>query len=266
MNDLVFIKWGGSLITNKNQPMTARKETIQELSLELANIILNHKDTNFILGHGSGSFGHSVAKIHGTRNGIYSPAQWRGFSDVWHAARELNNIIMESLFEAGISSMAFPPSATFSTNNREISKYNFLPLLSALKERILPVIYGDVVFDDEIGGSILSTEDVFFYLAKKLYPSRILLAGLEEAIWLDFPENTNPIKKISLENFDSIQDKIGLSASPDVTGGMIEKVKIMLNLTTEISGLKITIFSGNESGNISRILNNQQIGTCIERE
>jgi isopentenyl phosphate kinase len=103
-------------------------------------------------------------------------------------------------------------------------------------------------------------------LAQKLYPSRILLAGLEDAIWLDFPGKLMPIKKISFENFDLIRDKIGQSESPDVTGGMIEKVKIMLNLTKKISGLKISIFSGKETGNISRVFYNQEIGTCIERE
>ena len=141
MNDLVFIKWGGSLITNKNQPMTPRKKIIQELSNELANIIRYHEDTKFILGHGSGSFGHSVAKSYDTRSGVSSPEQWHGFSNVWHAAHELNNMVMNSLFEAGISSLAFPPSSTFLTKKGEgmtLPPLQCLPIRTRTKcEKIL---------------------------------------------------------------------------------------------------------------------------------
>ena len=64
------------------------------------------------------------------------------------------------------------------------------PIQSTLENGLLPVIYGDVVFDTDIGGTILSTEDLFFYLAGILKPSRILLAGQDPGVWKDFPECT----------------------------------------------------------------------------
>ena len=39
MGDLVFIKWGGSLITDKDRPLTIREGVIKNLSEELAALI-----------------------------------------------------------------------------------------------------------------------------------------------------------------------------------------------------------------------------------
>lgn len=55
----------------------------------------------------------------------------------------------------------------------------------ALANGILPVVYGDVVFDEVRGGTILSTEDLFQHLAHQLHPERVLLAGLEAGVWAD---------------------------------------------------------------------------------
>ncbi len=266
MDNLVFIKWGGSLITEKDKPFTVRPNVIGDLSEELAQLIRSNPNTKFVLGHGSGSFGHSVAKHHHTIEGVHSSAGWHGFTEVWHAARTLNNIIMNSLQKTGISCMAFQPSSSFLTKKRQIQENFNLPIERALESKILPVVYGDVVFDEILGGSILSTEDIFNYLAKILFPTKILLAGLEESIWLDFPEKNNGIRKITNADFDLIKNNIGQSASVDVTGGMIEKVQVMLDLITEIPNLKIAIFSGKIKGNITRAFNNQEIGTWIERE
>ena len=266
MDDLVFIKWGGSLITEKDKPLTQRPDVIMNLSLELADLIWDNPTTKFVLGHGSGSFGHSVAKRYHTFEGIHSSAGWQGFTEVWYAARTLNNIIMTSLQKSGVHCMTFQPSSSILTKNRQIQDYFYLPIIRALESKILPVVYGDVVFDETLGGSILSTEDIFNFLAKKLLPSRILLAGLEESIWLDFPEKNNRIRKITNANFDLIKNNIGKSTSVDVTGGMIEKVRIMLDLINGNPKLKIAIFSGKIKGNITRALINQEIGTWIERE
>ena len=54
----------------------------------------------------------------------------------------------------------------------------------ALAAGLVPVIYGDVTFDEVRGGTILSTEDLFGFLARALNPERILLAGLEEAVFI----------------------------------------------------------------------------------
>lgn len=41
---------------------------------------------------------------------------------------------------------------------------------AALDAGIVPVVHGDVAFDEELGGTIASTEDIFAFLAKEMAP------------------------------------------------------------------------------------------------
>ena len=50
----------------------------------------------------------------------------------------------------------------------------------------------------------------------------------------------------------------------DVTGGMLSKVRTMLDLLVEVPGLEILIFSGLVPGNVSQVLSGSEIGTRIK--
>lgn len=41
---------------------------------------------------------------------------------------------------------------------------------AALKAGIVPVVHGDVSFDEELGGTVASTEDIFAFLAREMVP------------------------------------------------------------------------------------------------
>ncbi len=111
-----------------------------------------------------------------------------GFSKVWQAAHALNHIVMEELAIAGLPAIAVSPSSAIVSRNREILEWDISPLQAALAAGILPVVFGDAVFDQTLGGTILSTEDLFVHLAPRLQPARILLAGEEKGVWADFPQ------------------------------------------------------------------------------
>lgn len=51
--------------------------------------------------------------------------------------------------------------------NLKINKYL---LQAALKAGIVPVVHGDVAFDEVLGGTVASTEDIFAFLARKMAP------------------------------------------------------------------------------------------------
>jgi isopentenyl phosphate kinase len=102
-----------------------------------------------------------------------------------------------------------------------------------------------------------------WHLAHELQPRRILLAGLEAAVWADFPARTSPIAQITPSTFEEITDRIGGSHGPDVTGGMKSKVAEMLSLVQAVPGLSVRIFSGEEDGNIRRALQGERVGTLI---
>lgn len=260
---LAFLKLGGSLITDKDTPRTPRREVIDRLAREIAEVRSTHPEIQILLGHGSGSFGHSAARKHGTRRGVQGQAGWLGFTEVWKEARALNNIVVEAMAQAGLPVIAFPPSAAVIARDGQVLRWELEPIQSALAAGSLPLINGDVIFDTIRGGTILSTEDLFFHLARLLRPKRILLAGIEDGVWADFPACTRLIPVITPATYAQAAGGIGGSASVDVTGGMNEKVRAMLELVKEVPDFEALIFSGRKEGAVYKALLGERLGTRI---
>jgi isopentenyl phosphate kinase len=262
-DELLFLKLGGSLITDKDHPRTARLEVIHRLASEIAEARAANPALRILLGHGSGSYGHTAARKYGTRQGVHNPQGWAGFAEVWREARALDQIVIDALVQAGLPCLAFPPSAFMLLQDGKVAAMEWHPLAAALDHGLVPVVQGDVAFDTVRGGTILSTEDVFVALAPLLKPRRILLAGVEPGVWADYPACTHLVKTITPGWVDTTSEALAGSASVDVTGGMREKVLLMLELARALPGLETGIFSGMEPGSVRRALVENTPGTLI---
>ena len=277
MKELVFLKLGGSLITDKTQPYTPLLDVMDDLALQIATALQTHPNLRLVLGHGAGSFGHVPASEYKTRDGLPPKSTplshrerdetednyWKGYAEVWYQASSLNRFVMKALHNAGVRAIALPPSASVIASNGQVSAWETTHIRMALATGIVPVVFGDTVFDEVRGGTILSTEDLFMSLASALSPERILLAGLEAAVWADFPERTKIVERITPQSFSEIKANVGKSAAADVTGGMESKVKQMLDSVIANSDMTVQIFSGVEPGNIVRALTGEILGTVI---
>ncbi len=263
---MIFIKIGGSLITDKTTPSTPRPEVIARLAEEIAAARRERPGLRLVLGHGSGSFGHAVAGKHGTREGVHTPQGWRGFAEVWQAARSLNCLVMETVQAAGLPAVAFPLSAAATVEAGRITAWNLYPLQSALENGLLPVVYGDVAFDRERGGTILSTEEIFAYLSTHLEPRRILIAGIEPGVWADYPACTRLVPELTPADLERQRAALRGSSATDVTGGMLSKVTGMLSLLEAQPALEeVCIFSGEHPGNLRAALLGASPGTILRR-
>lgn len=266
VNELIFLKLGGSLITDKTRPYTPRLDKLADLADQIAAVLSENPSLRLILGHGSGSFGHTTAYEHKTRNGVHDKNSWRSFSEVWFQASSLNRLVMKALHHAHIPSLAFAPSASVTARDGSILTWYLGMIEAALNNGLVPVVYGDVVFDSVRGGTILSTEDLMSHLALRLKPNRILLAGLETGVWADYPARTHLIKEITPVNLASLQKDIGAASGADVTGGMASKVEQMTRLVQVVSGLQVNIFSGEENDNLVLAMRGESPGTVIRQE
>jgi len=274
MDQVVFLKLGGSLITDKTQPYTPRLVKLAELVSEIGTFLTSKPDLHLILGHGSGSFGHFAVKDYlqhhsfDPHRDIQEPIEnkpyWQGFSEVWYWASQLNRHVMDALHTAHIPAIAFAPSALTASFDDIITHWDLTSLHSALRAGVIPVIYGDIVFDTVRGGTILSTEKLMSYLAQELLPKRILLAGLENGVWADFPTRIRKVEKLTPQMYESLSRAVGASHGPDVTGGMSSKVKEMLRLVVTLPELTVQIFSGEQSGNLGKVLRGEMVGTLLQ--
>ncbi len=248
---LVFVKLGGSLITDKRVHRSVRHDALQRISGEIARAIADNPQLSLIIGHGSGAFGHFAANTHQTAKGVHTSEQWRGFAEVAFEAAALDQIVITSLRSAGLPIMTFQPSASAKSHAGKVVWMDARPIQLALEKGLIPLVYGDVGFDEIQGGAILSTEAIFFYLAPLLRPDHIILLGEVDGV-LDTSGRVIPT--ITPANLPEIESALGGSSGVDVTGGMETKVKDMLALATIIPSLAIHIANGSRPGLLAKLL------------
>lgn len=272
MGELVFLKLGGSLITDKTRAYTVRTERLEALAAEIKSAIASDPGLRLLVGHGSGSFGHFAVKNH--LQGLELPpkggadkagveAYWRGYSEVWYRAAQLNHHVMEAMHKADIPTLALQPSAMVKAADGTIASWDLTTVRAALETSLVPVIYGDIVIDSVRGSTVLSTEALMIHLARELRPNRILLAGLEDAVWADYPSRGRPIARITPRSYAGVAGQLGGSHGTDVTGGMKAKVEEMLELVQRMPGLTVRILSGEQAGNVARALAGEELGTSL---
>ncbi|MFO7537248.1 MAG: uridylate kinase, partial [Chloroflexota bacterium] len=119
MNELIFLKLGGSLITDKTGVEQVRPDVLARLAAEIGAVWQNWPALSLskgriplVLGHGSGSFGHVAGARYGTRQGVANAEQWLGFAQVSAAAARLNRLLVEALLEANVPALTVQPSAS----------------------------------------------------------------------------------------------------------------------------------------------------------
>ena len=264
---ITFLKLGGSLITEKDKPRTIRTETIQRIGIEIRTALNDNPEIKLILGHGSGSFGHIPAQRYKTRDGVHSSEEWLGFAEVSAMAAALNYQVTAILRDCGLPVISFSPMSAVKTDKRIITEWDLTSIVDSLQNHLIPMIYGDTIFDTSLGGTILSTEELFRELAKQAAgSSRILLSGLEKGIWQDYPKKESLINNLNIRDFQvSDPGYIMQSEFPDVTGGMQSKVNLMGLLLTEGIIHEVQIFSGEIPGNISAAILGKHPGTRLFR-
>jgi len=267
---LLFLKLGGSLITDKRQTETVRQDVLTRLATEVATSRREHPHRRLLVAHGSGSFGHVHAKRYGTRAGVHSAEEWLGFALTADAAARLNRLVVSALLQVGVPAWSLQPSALLRCVDGQIERGMIDNIHQALACGVVPVVFGDVALDDVRGGTIVSTEEIFEWLALQLLPQRIVLAGEVDGIYTADPQldtTAQRIPAITPHMLNDLQAMVGASHGVDVTGGMATKVAQSIGIIQQIPGLEIILCSGMIPGNLERALRTTTlVGTRIHGE
>lgn len=260
---ITLVKLGGSLITDKTQQATFRSEVMARLAQEIRSALDENPDLQLIVGHGSGSFGHFEAKQHNTINGVKTSEEWHGFARVATIAAELNYLVSRELHSANVPVIRMQPSASAIAEDGVITHMALNSIEQSVHNQLIPLVYGDVVFDTIRSGTIVSTETVFSYLVQHLPIKQILLLGEVDGVY-----NTQKevISHITPANFETYRAALGGSSGVDVTGGMLTKVQDMLRLATAPPYPTVHIINGKTDGLLhATLLEASDGGTRITR-
>lgn len=243
MSELIFIKFGGSLITDKRVDSCYRAQIVTELGETLRRVRQSSPDLSFLLAHGSGSFGHMAAARFATMEGVASEEEWLGFTQVAHTAARLNQLVRSDLLKYHLPIMSIQPSTSLWKERGKLIHYDWLTLRELLARRVIPLIYGDVSLDTKQGGSITSTEEILAYLVPPLLPQRILLLGETSGV---MDEAGKVIPSITPANYPEYETHIAGSSGIDVTGGMWSKVRRMVELVKHHPSVTVRIMGGSD--------------------
>lgn len=265
MKNLILVKLGGSLITDKTKPFVPRLDVIKRLAEEIHRV-RKEKNIKLIVGHGGGSFPHKPAKDYKVNEGIINKESYKGISLVQDAASRLNRILIKSFIKIGENAVSIQPSSALIAKGGRIKKWYLDPIKEMLKSNLLPVVYGDVAIDIKKGCCIISTEEILNYLARQLGSKRIILAGITDGVFTSDPQK-NPdaklIPEINSRNYKDIKGYLTGSAGIDVTGGMLHRVERMFELTK--FGVEAEIINGEKEGNLKKaLLGEKRLGTIIK--
>ena len=253
----VLVKLGGSLITDKSTPYTARPEVIERLCGEIHRARCE-SSLPLVVGHGGGSFPHVSASRYHTAVGVVGDQSWEGFVRVHQDAARLNAIVCEALTKADELAMPVQPSSACVASAGRIVRWDPGPLQRLLQAGLIPVPYGDVCVDLQQGCCIISTEEIFRHLAGTLQPKQVLLVGQVDGV-LDAGGQVIPC--ITPQNFDELRRSLAASDGiADVTGGMLHKVERALEM-----GSAVRIINGLVPDRLYRALIGEEVeGTEVK--
>lgn len=255
MGELVFLKLGGSLITDKRRYETPRPAVISRVAKEIRTALDARDDMQLVLGHGSGSFGHFAADRYKVHEGNLE--DWIGYAETSAAAQRLNRLVTDSLLAEDIRVVSLQPSASARCHDGELVDLAIDPIVALLRRGAVPLVYGDVALDDVKGCSIVSTEQLFILLARRLRPQRIIIAGEVAGVYSGDPHRDSIVRlipEITSRNYDDIEEMLAHSFGTDVTGGMVSKVRDLFSLVTEQPNLVVRIITGRRNHLIERVL------------
>lgn len=257
MKDIILVKLGGSIITNKKIAYSARKSVIKRLARELKT-----SKATIILAHGSGSFGHTSAVKFGGKKGYKNK---NGIAKVALDAISINKIVMDILIEEDIPAISLRPMSMIISNSGKTQSAFFKPIEQVIRQGLTPVVFGDVIWDQKWKSTIYSGEVILNKLAihlqkKGFVIKRIIQVGETSGVY-DDKKNTIPL--ITSKTWKEFKKFIFELKTKDVTGGMQHKVEDALKMAN--LGIETLLINGKTKNELSKALLNKKVkGTLIK--
>lgn len=192
----------------------------------------------------------------------------------------LHDIVLESAVRAGLPVMSISASSSALCSNGGLVSLAHHQIELALSHNLIPLLHGDVAFDSERGGTVISTEEIFSFLATKLSPSLVLLAGIEEGVLTRWPDGdviaqlpregsagASSVRRVCVTHLRRLDEAhVSGSHAADVTGGMRGKVKEAREILHRSSAptAAVLIFSGETKELVRRAMLGEEVrGTWI---
>ena len=242
-----MIKFGGSIITNKKNPLTVRRSAIRRICDALVAV-----DEPLVIVHGGGSFGHYLSVQYGMHT---RPSEYRldGVSLVKNSMISLNYTVLAMMASYGMNPYCVPP-AHFMDADRPVPK-RVRQVMQMAESGFVPVTFGDALWYGGSKSYILSGDQIMTHLAGILRPRLAIFALDVDGVYSDMSS------KRLIESVG--KDKIMIDrVKMDVTGGMTRKIDESRRISRQ--GVRVFFANGNKPKRITdAILEDKFYGTTF---
>jgi isopentenyl phosphate kinase len=268
MTELVVIKFGGGLITDKGILCTAKPDVISGLCEAVSDII----DLGFrvIVVHGAGSYGHLKAKAWSLAQGRmkpgWTPQDTLGLSSQDEAVQSvrsdmdlLNSIVVDGLTSSGIDTFSVRPRDWATGTGPNFS--GDISIFSHGDGRVA-VSFGDVVnVGGELDFGILSGDDIVYRVALELDADHVLFAmGGAPGLMSSPPHESDSELVRTWSQGDSLNGQH--ESEIDVTGGIELKLDRAASIAEEVAN--VWLIDGEQPGRlVAAVQGLSPIGTRI---
>jgi isopentenyl phosphate kinase len=251
-DDIILVKLGGAILTNKSSTCSIAPESQWVSIFEQVANVYKHHNQNLILIHGVGSFGHPQAKRFAVKDGAAQDASKdmrKGVCLTHAAVLELHSHVIKTLTDMTIPAVSVTPfdhvvtsggiDATASTNfERMCHRAHIL-----LQQGYVPVLHGDVVMDDKQYCTILSGDVVMRELSRYIPSVKrcVFLTDVDGVFDKDPKTHADAELLTDLPISQQFDHTSSHPSAADVTGSMHGKVKWARQIIEDSPGNKEVI-------------------------
>lgn len=254
--ELIILKMGGSVITNKYKDFSARYHIIEKIAQEISKI-----KQPLVLIHGAGSYGHPLAKKFEIHKGYFSSSQLEGLVEIRIKMQELGEIITRIFRKEGMNVIPIISSSCMIGENKRLLRVEIEPFRIFLKIGLIPMCSGDVVADKKLGFSIISGDQMATYLGRKLEANRVIFGCDVDGIFTSDPKQNDEAELIPIIKFRDmkkiLKKYVSETDAPDVTGGMLGKLSEIKDLLS--SGIEVIIMNLNRPNDIIKLMSGKEV-------
>jgi len=254
---MYILKIGGSVITDKSKECTFKKQVMDSLSKKIKKA-----NTTLIIIHGAGSFGHIQAKKYKLNQGYSRKEQLQGFSITHEKVQSLNTMVLKSLQDNGIPAVSISPHSVVKLDDHKLFSMQYSVFDEYLKNKFIPVTFGDVVLDKKLSFSICSGDLLALALAKHFKPKKVIFVIDEDGIYSSNPKTDKNAKLLKTLSFNQLKElSTSMDAHADVTGGMGGKIDTIRNISK--IGVDTVLLNGNKPDRLYKVLVGEETKSTI---
>jgi len=252
---LLFIKLGGSILTDKTVEKSVQYDVLRSLVSQIKQILEERPNLQLVIGHGQGSFAHYPAKKYRIHEGFVDPDAKIGCAVTLDVVAQLNRIIITEMLVQKLPAVSLFPSQICTARDGTPQSTYLDTLEEYLRLDLIPVMTGDVIVDAKNGSTIWSADFLLPYFARSLRTKgwqidSIIHVTKTPGVYKDVTHLERGVFDfISPQLFDSIAHTLGSAEGVDITGGMLEKVSHAVELAQD--GIE-TIIVNNDDNNLAK--------------